>query len=226
LIDWQVCVVSVCRIWTSHQTLLLVQLWAVRQANWTIHLMFLVSNMPLINFLSTDRRDSCFQCFYTVGWASERASGCKDWVMRCCCGYLSGARCRLFEYGPVDASASRNPHHLLPHLNPDCLLPFWYWLTQVVMEKMLLDGCSVVVVVINKRYSNDCWLLMHICRPCLCTYQVSVQLPTSADNVALTHSPTAAAVFAFLWSDVAVYFQYNTICLKYYYSYCYLFFKF
>ena len=96
MIDWQVCVVSVCRIWTSHQTLLLVQLWAVRQANWTFHLMMLVSNMPLINFLSTDRRDSCFQCFYTVGWASERASGCKDWVMRCCSAPL-----KLRPYGAI-----------------------------------------------------------------------------------------------------------------------------
>jgi len=26
-------------------------------------------------------------------------------------------------------------------------LPFWYWLTQVVLEKRPLNGCSVVVVV-------------------------------------------------------------------------------
>ena len=31
------------------------------------------------------------------------------------------------------------------HLNPDCFLPFWYWLTQVVLEKRLLNGCGVVV---------------------------------------------------------------------------------
>ena len=31
------------------------------------------------------------------------------WVMRCWCGYLSGARCRLFAYGPADATASQNP---------------------------------------------------------------------------------------------------------------------
>ena len=34
----------------------------------------------------------------------------KNWVMRCWCGYLSGARCILFEYGLLaDATASRNP---------------------------------------------------------------------------------------------------------------------
>ena len=32
----------------------------------------------------------------------------KIWVMRCWCGYLSGARCRLFAYGPADATASQN----------------------------------------------------------------------------------------------------------------------
>ena len=40
----------------------------------------------------------------------------KNWVMRSWCGYLSGARCRLFAYGPADATASQN---LLRHLNPD-----------------------------------------------------------------------------------------------------------
>ena len=29
--------------------------------------------------------------------------------MRCWCGCLSGARCRLFAYGPADATASQNP---------------------------------------------------------------------------------------------------------------------
>ena len=38
--------------------------------------------------------------------------------------YLSGARCRLFAYGPADATAIPKPHHLLPHLNPDWFYPF------------------------------------------------------------------------------------------------------
>ena len=33
----------------------------------------------------------------------------KNWVMRCWCGYLPVARCRLFAYGPADATASQNP---------------------------------------------------------------------------------------------------------------------
>jgi len=32
-----------------------------------------------------------------------------EWWGRCWCGYLSGARCRLFAYGPADATASQNP---------------------------------------------------------------------------------------------------------------------
>ena len=41
----------------------------------------------------------------------------------CWCGYLSGARCRLFAYGPADATAIPKPHHLLPRLNPHWFLP-------------------------------------------------------------------------------------------------------
>jgi len=39
--------------------------------------------------------------------------------MRCWCGCLSGVRCRLFAYGPADATAIQKPHRLLPHLTPD-----------------------------------------------------------------------------------------------------------
>jgi len=39
----------------------------------------------------------------------EEQPACKNWVMRCWCGYLSGTRCRLFEYGPADAMPSQYP---------------------------------------------------------------------------------------------------------------------
>ena len=37
----------------------------------------------------------------------EEHPACRYWVMRCwcTCGYLSGARCRLFAYGPADSTA-------------------------------------------------------------------------------------------------------------------------
>jgi len=36
----------------------------------------------------------------------EEHPACKNWVMRCWCGYLSGARCILFAYGRADARLS------------------------------------------------------------------------------------------------------------------------
>jgi len=59
--------------------------------------------------------------------------------MRCWCGHLSGARCRLFAYGPVDATASPNP---IISFKSRMVSPFWSRLTQVVMEKRPLNGCS------------------------------------------------------------------------------------
>ena len=43
---------------------------------------------------------------------------CKNWAVRWWCGYLSGARCRLFAYGPADPTAIPKPHHHLPHTHP------------------------------------------------------------------------------------------------------------
>ena len=66
----------------------------------------------------------------------------KNWVMRCWCGYLSGARCRLFAYGPADATASKKTPSSLASLKSRLVLPFWYQLTEVVLEKRPLNGCS------------------------------------------------------------------------------------
>jgi len=42
-----------------------------------------------------------------VGW-QEGHPACKNWVMRYWHGYLSGARCRWFTYGPADATATQS----------------------------------------------------------------------------------------------------------------------
>jgi len=42
-------------------------------------------------------------------WHQEENPACKNWVMGCWCRYLSGAGCRLFAYGPADATTSQNP---------------------------------------------------------------------------------------------------------------------
>jgi len=64
----------------------------------------------------------------------EEHPACKNCVMRCWCGCLSEARCRLFAHGPADAAAIPKTHHILPHLNPDWFYLSGYRLTQVVLE--------------------------------------------------------------------------------------------
>jgi len=46
-------------------------------------------------------------------------------------GCLSEARCRLFAYGPADATAISKPHHILPHLNPD-----WFYLSGIGLPRL------------------------------------------------------------------------------------------
>jgi len=74
-----------------------------------------------------------------VGWQEGRSS-CKNWVVGCWSGYLSGSKCRL-AYGPADATAT---HCLFSKIQID--LPFWYRLTWVVPEKRPLNVCMCVCV--------------------------------------------------------------------------------
>ena len=83
---------------------------------------FSLAILPL-HFWSICKLVFCLQCFDTVGWASWRDPACKNWVMRCWCGCLSGVRCRLFAYGPADATAIPKPHHLLPQTGFTFLVP-------------------------------------------------------------------------------------------------------
>jgi len=66
----------------------------------------------------------------------------KNWVVGCWCGYLSGASCRL-AYGPADANAT---HCLFASVKSRLVLPFWYQLTQIVLEKGPLNGCACVLL--------------------------------------------------------------------------------
>jgi len=61
----------------------------------------------------------------------EEHPACKYSVVRCWCGYLSGARCRLFAYGPADATAIPKPHRLLPHLNAD-----WFYFSGTGLPRL------------------------------------------------------------------------------------------
>ena len=98
----------------------------------------------------------CLQCFDTVGWVPGRASGLyRNWVMRCWCGYLSGARCRLLAFSLADATASFNPAILLHHFKFRLILLFWYRLTHVFLEKRPLNGCSSSS---NYCILDKCWI--------------------------------------------------------------------
>jgi len=73
----------------------------------------------------------------------------KTWVVRCWCGYLSGARCRL-AYGPALASVKSR-----------LVLPFWYWLTRVVLDKGPLNAC-VWFSVLFGRWQQTCGLSLSL----------------------------------------------------------------
>ena len=45
----------------------------------------------------------------------------------------SEVKCRLFAYGPADATAIPKPRHLLPYLNPDLFLPHDAMLMQYML---------------------------------------------------------------------------------------------
>jgi len=87
----------------------------------------------------------CLQCFDTVGLAAGRDPACKNWVVGCWSGYLSGARCRL-AYGPADATAT---NRVFASVKSRLVLPLWYRLTQVVPDKGPLNGCVFVLKVLR-----------------------------------------------------------------------------
>jgi len=55
----------------------------------------------------------------------------KNWVMRCCCGYLSGARCTLLACGPADATTIPKPPSYPASFKCRLVSPFRYRLIQV-----------------------------------------------------------------------------------------------
>ena len=83
-----------------------------------------MSGIAFLHILTFISVSMCFSALTLLVGRQEEHLACKNWVMRCWCGYLSGARCRLFAYGPADATATPKPRHLLPHLNPDLFYLF------------------------------------------------------------------------------------------------------
>ena len=91
---------------------------------------------------------SCLQCFDTVGWASGSASGLQKlsdevlvWLSICSevqivCVWSSWCHCHPRTPSSLASFKSR------------LVLPFWYRLSQVVLEKRPMNRCSVVAVVL------------------------------------------------------------------------------
>ena len=73
-----------------------------------------------------------------------------SWVMRCRCGYLCGVRCRLFAYGPADATASPN-YSVYERL---LLLLLLHPFNGVVMGGVL--GCSGISWTVRKQSAHRC----------------------------------------------------------------------
>ena len=84
--------------------------------------------------LATTKERCAFSALTLLVGCQEEHPACKSWVMRCWCGYLSEARCRLFVYGPADATASQNSI-ISCLIKSRLVLPFRYWPTQVVLEE-------------------------------------------------------------------------------------------
>jgi len=94
-----------------------------------------------------------FSALKLLAGRQERHPACKNWVVGCWHGYLYGARCRL-AYGPADANAT----HSLASAKSRLVLPFWYRLTRVVLDKGLLNVCECVCLTVFWSYSTLGWI--------------------------------------------------------------------
>jgi len=134
------------------------KIWRSRPDNWwpghNKNTMFMhkLMNMHVHSVNVDSQKGFILQCWtFTSSCTKQEAHpACKNWVMRCWCGYLFGARCRLFPYGPADATAIPKPHHLLPHLKKD-----WSYLSGTglprLSQKRPLNGCS--------NSSSNVWII-------------------------------------------------------------------
>jgi len=118
--------------------------------------------------------------------------------MRCWCGYLSGARCRLFAYGPADATAIPKPCHLLTHLNPD-----YFYLSGTVLPRLSWKRgrqMSIVVVLVVMEV-NCIWLLAASVAFSALTLLVGRQ----EGHLACRKLSSGVLVWLSVWSEVQTY---------------------
>ena len=101
-------------------------------------------------------------------------------MIRCWCGYLSGVRCRLFVYGPADATAIPKTPSSLASFKSRLVLPFCYRLTHVVLAKRPLNGCSS-----SSLYLLHCSVYRCCTQPSVlaCPYQVLAEIHKQNRNI-------------------------------------------
>jgi len=90
----------------------------------------------------------CLQCLDAVGWAAGRASGPEKtewWGAGMVICLERGADClHMVQLMPL---ASQNLNICCASFKSRLVLPFWYWLTEVVLEKRPLNRSSVAVFI-------------------------------------------------------------------------------
>jgi len=105
-----------------------------------------------------------FSALTLLSGRQEEHLACKNWVMSCWHGYLSGVRYRWFAYGPADGTTTPSS---LVSWKSRLVWPFWCRLTQVVLEKRPLNGClSVCDTDTHARiyiYTQSCMGITAIC---------------------------------------------------------------
>jgi len=90
---------------------------------------FPVTAIHCLHFSVSFDVDTLLSSVFWYWWLSGPLT---NWVIRCWCGYLSGAKCKWFAYDPANATATPSSIALLKFR---MVLPFWHQLTQVVLEK-------------------------------------------------------------------------------------------
>ena len=122
-------------------------------------------------------------------------------MMRCWCGYLSAARCRLFAYGPPDATAIPKPPNLLSHFNPD-----WFYLSGTGLPRLSWKSgvYTGVVVVIIVCWLCCCWCRLFIRKAKICAYCLldGVVLAIEASTKRLPFQPSLELGTSFARSSV------------------------
>jgi len=95
----------------------------------------------------------CLQCFNAVGWVAGRASGLVGWGPGKVICLERDAHLHMAQLMPLSLASVKSR----------LVLPFWYVLTRVVLDKGPLIGCVCVWYV-----SLALCHVYHVCMACIC----------------------------------------------------------